>query len=100
MANIKEFKGVRPRKDLAEKIAELPYDVVNSKEARKIAGGNELNFYHIALPEVDFPEDSDPSAEEIYLKGKENLISIKLMTSVDHTNVLKLMMEQLQQRSH
>jgi uncharacterized protein (DUF1015 family) len=39
MAAIKEFRGLTPRKELAHQIAELPYDVVSSEEAKEIARG-------------------------------------------------------------
>lgn len=73
MAKIKEFHGVRPPKDLVDKVAELPYDVCNSKEAKIIAEGNPYNFYHISKPEIDLPEDVNPYSEEVYQKAKENL---------------------------
>ena len=52
MAKIKEFRGLRPRKDIAETVAELPYDVVNTAEARAIAGKSKYNFYHVTREEV------------------------------------------------
>ncbi|MBN1500220.1 MAG: DUF1015 domain-containing protein [Spirochaetes bacterium] len=75
MAKIKEFKGLRPPVDLVSKIAELPYDVCSSKEAKEKAGDNKLNFFHISKPEIDLPEDTDPYDEKVYLKGAENLNS-------------------------
>jgi uncharacterized protein (DUF1015 family) len=73
MAQVREFKGIRPGKDLAEKVAELPYDVVNSQEARAIAAGNEFSFFHISKPEIDLDEQINPYDETVYRKGKENL---------------------------
>ncbi len=73
MAQIREFKGIRPRKDLADKVAELPYDVLNSQEARTIAAGNEFSFFHISKPEIDLDEQINPYDEAVYRKGKENL---------------------------
>ena len=34
MAKIREFTGLRPADGLAAQVAELPYDVVSSEEAR------------------------------------------------------------------
>ena len=45
MAAIKAFRGLRPRPDLAEKVAELPYDVLSSDEARQVAEGNQYSFF-------------------------------------------------------
>jgi uncharacterized protein (DUF1015 family) len=73
MARIKEFKGIRPRKDMADTIAELPYDVVNISEARAIAGKSKYNFYHITRSEVDLSEDINVYDEVVYNKGRSNL---------------------------
>lgn len=73
MARIKEFRGLRPISDLASRVAELPYDVVNSIEARNIAQGNPYNFYHITLAEIDLPQNTNPYDKIVYNKAKENL---------------------------
>jgi len=52
MAIIKAFKGLRPARDLVEKVAELPYDVLNSAEAKEIAGDNKNSFFHVTKPEI------------------------------------------------
>jgi len=73
MALIKPFAAWRPRPELAERICELPYDVVSSEEARQIAASNPLSFFHVSKPEIDLAPSSDPHAPEVYAKGKENL---------------------------
>src|SRR5213076_1994220 len=72
MATIKPFAALRPRPDLAEKICELPYDVMSSEEARELAAGNPLSFLHVSKPEIDFPPGADLYAPEVYAKGNEN----------------------------
>ncbi|HFD05154.1 MAG TPA: DUF1015 family protein, partial [Firmicutes bacterium] len=57
MANIKPFKGLRPAKKYASKIASPPYDVINSKEARKYVKNNPISFLHVVKPEIDLPEN-------------------------------------------
>jgi len=73
MAKIKAFKGVRPKNSLVEKVAELPYDVLNSKEAKEIVGDNPYSFFHVTKPEIDLPEGVNPYDDAVYKKGKENL---------------------------
>ncbi|HPJ35891.1 MAG TPA: DUF1015 family protein [Spirochaetota bacterium] len=73
MAKIRAFKALRPAKDLADKIAELPYDVVSLKEVIEIAGKNPYNFYHITRAEMDLAEGTDPYSEGVYRKGRETL---------------------------
>lgn len=73
MVTIRAFKGLRPQKDLAEKVASLPYDVLNSKEARALAKGNPYAFYKVGKSEVDLPEDINLYDERVYQKARENL---------------------------
>lgn len=72
MAVIKPFKGIRPPKDLVEKVASRPYDVLNSEEARAEATGNPMSLYHIIKPEIDFVPGTDEHEEKVYAKALEN----------------------------
>ncbi|MFZ1072500.1 MAG: DUF1015 family protein [Verrucomicrobiia bacterium] len=72
MAAVKPFAAVRPKPELAEKICELPYDVMSSEEARQMAAGNPLSFLHVSKPEIDLPKEMNPYAPEVYAKGREN----------------------------
>jgi len=73
MAKIRNFKGLRPAKDLAAKICELPYDVVSSAEAKSIAKGNKYSFFHISKPEIDLPDSTDVYDASVYKSGKNTL---------------------------
>lgn len=66
MAIVKPFKGLRPPKDLVEKVESRPYDVLNSEEARSEAGDNEMSLYHIIRPEINFPEGTDEHDPKVY----------------------------------
>jgi len=70
---IKPFRGWRPRPDLSTKIPSYPYDVVNSAEAREIAGNDPHSFLHVVRPEIDLDPGMDPFDSRVYLKGRENL---------------------------
>lgn len=72
MARIEPFKGVRPVKNLASKVASPPYDVLNTPEAKELCIDNPFSFLHITRPEVDLPEGVDLYADEVYAKAKEN----------------------------
>ena len=73
MVAIKPFKALRPRNDLAEKLSELPYDVVNAAEAREIARDNPYSFFHVTKPQIDLDNHGTSNAEEAYLSGKRML---------------------------
>lgn len=73
MAIIKPFKALRPKPELASNVASRPYDVLNSKEARKEAKDNPYSFYHISKSEIDLPEGINVHDKTVYKKAKENL---------------------------
>lgn len=73
MANISAFQGLRPTKELASQVASLPYDVLNSAEARLLADKNPYSFLHITKAEVDLPEGTDIHSDRVYHKAADNL---------------------------
>ncbi|MGM0601364.1 MAG: DUF1015 domain-containing protein [Candidatus Rifleibacteriota bacterium] len=72
MSIVKPFKGLRPPKELAPKVASLPYDVMNSEEAREIAKDNPQSFLHIVKPEIDLDPSVNLYDEKVYNKAAEN----------------------------
>jgi len=72
VATVKPFAALRPKPELAQKICELPYDVMSSEEAHEMAGWNPLSFLHVSKPEIDLPKGTDVYAPEVYAKGREN----------------------------
>jgi uncharacterized protein (DUF1015 family) len=76
MADLRPFAAWRPRPDCAARLCELPYDVVSAAEARQLAAGNPLSFFHVSRPEVDLPLTSDPYAPEVYRRGRENFLRL------------------------
>lgn len=73
MATLYPFRAYRPVPEKVEQIASVPYDVINSTEARALAEGKPLSFLHVVRPEIDLPEGTDEHAPEVYEKGAENL---------------------------
>lgn len=73
MAVVKPFKGLRPKPELVSSVACVPYDVINSEEARIAVVGNPNSFLHVTKAEVDLVEDIDTHSEVVYQKGRENL---------------------------
>ena len=71
MPKVKPFCGIRPPKDLVEKVESRPYDVLDSEEARAEAGANEMSLYHIIKPEINFPEGTSEYDERVYASGAE-----------------------------
>ncbi len=73
MAIIRPFRALRPPKNLASKVAALPYDVMNVAEARAMAADNPDSFLHVSRPEIDLPDEIDCHAEPVYARGHKNL---------------------------
>ena len=70
MVRVKPFVALRPPRELVTEVAAPPYDVLNSAEARAMAG--EKSLLHITKPEIDFEpmlQDHDP---RVYDKAVEN----------------------------
>ncbi len=73
MATILPFRALRPNPTLVEKVASLPYDVLNTEEAREIAHNNPHSFLHVIKPEIDLAPDIDHYADQVYAQGAQNL---------------------------
>ena len=73
MAVIRKFKAIRPKSEMAEAVAALPYDVVNSEEAREMTKDKPYSFLHVDKAEIDLPVGTDIYSPQVYAKAKENL---------------------------
>lgn len=71
MATVKPFRGLRPPKNLVEKVESRPYDVLNSEEARAEAGDNEMSLYHIIKPEINFAPGTSEYDPRVYQSAAE-----------------------------
>ncbi|MEP6818282.1 MAG: DUF1015 family protein [bacterium] len=72
MAVIRPFSALRPEADRASDVASVPYDVVNTDEARALAANNPLSFLHVSRPEIGMPEGIDTHSDPVYRRGREN----------------------------
>ena len=73
MAIVKAFKAFRPVQNLASRIAALPYDVMNSEEAREMVEGNEYSFLHVDRAEVNLSKEVNVYDKIVYNKAREVL---------------------------
>ena len=77
MAKIRPFRALRPEPSLASTIAAVPYDVVNTEEARALAAGNPLSFLHVSRAEIDLPPDTNPYADIVYRTAAERFTRMR-----------------------
>lgn len=73
MARVNPFRAVRPKADLAERIAALPYDVYSRQEAYEKVQGDSYSFLRIDRPETQFAPGQDMYAPEVYEKARDML---------------------------
>ena len=71
MSKVKPFLCVRPNKEVVDKVAALPYDVYNRKEAKEVVSGEPLSFLRIDRAETNFDDSVDTYADEVYAKARE-----------------------------
>jgi len=73
MAVVLPFRALRPQPQLAGQVASLPYDVLNTQEARQAANGNPNSFLHITKSEIDLPDETNPYDTSVYETARTNL---------------------------
>jgi len=77
MSLIAPFRALRPVPASAARVAAVPYDVVNTDEARALADGNPLSFLHVSRAEIDLPPGTDPYADAVYQQAVQNFDRLK-----------------------
>ncbi len=70
MVRVKPFAAIRPPKDIVTEVAAPPYDVLNSVEAKKMAG--EKSLLHITKPEIDFDPILPDHDDKVYDRAVKN----------------------------
>jgi len=71
--NIRAFEAVRPNVKDAALVAAVPYDVVDTAEAKALAAGNPKSFLHVSRPEIDLADGTDCSSPEAYAQARKAL---------------------------
>ncbi|MET0166177.1 MAG: DUF1015 family protein [Vicinamibacterales bacterium] len=77
MSSIFPFRALRPTPDSAARVAAVPYDVVNTEEARALASGNSVSFLHVSRAEIDLPAGTDVHSDQVYDKAVKNFEALK-----------------------
>ena len=70
------FRAIRPAPALADRVAAVPYDVVNRQEATELARGNPYSFLHVGRSDIDLPDEVDPYDPRIYAQARAALGSL------------------------
>jgi uncharacterized protein (DUF1015 family) len=72
VAIIRPFNALRPQAERAAQVAAVPYDVVNTEEARALTAGNPWSFLHVSRSEIDLPEGTPLYSDQVYAKAVAN----------------------------
>jgi uncharacterized protein (DUF1015 family) len=77
MATLHPFRALRPQPADAPRVAAVPYDVVNTDEARALADGNPLSFLHVSRAEIELPAGADPYSDAVYERAAQNFDALR-----------------------
>lgn len=100
MSAIYPFKALRPAPGAAAAVASVPYDVVNTEEARALAEGNPLSFLRVSRPEIELPAGADPHADAVYDLAAKNFARLKDLAPLVVEEVASLYVYRLHMGSH
>jgi len=97
---IRAFQGLRPAPELAPQVASLPYDVVNTEEARELAAGNPISFLHVVRAEIDLPSGTNPYSDAVYNQAKVNFEQLQSKGALVRENSPSLYIYQQRMGEH
>ena len=100
MATIRPFNALRPAADHAAEVAAVPYDVVNTDEARALAAGNPLSFLHVSRPEIDLPAGTPIYSDQVYAKAADNFELLKRQCPLQNEETPSLYLYRLAMGEH
>src|SRR6476620_7460600 len=100
MSAIHAFKALRPAPDVAARVAAVPYDVVNSDEARALAADEPLSFLHVSRPEIDLPPGTNPYADEVYAQAASRFAWLRQQAPLVVEDAPSLYVYQLHMAGH
>lgn len=73
MVSVRPFKALRPTHARAAEIASVPYDVVDTSEAKALADGRPWSFLHVIRPEIDLPAGTGLYEDSVYEQARSAL---------------------------
>ncbi len=100
MSAIYPFKALRPAPKAAAAVASVPYDVVNSEEARALADGNPLSFLRVSRPEIELPPGTDPHGDAAYDLAAKNFARLKALAPFEVEDAASFYVYRLHMGAH
>ena len=100
MAILHPFSALRPPPERAQQVASVPYDVVNTEEARDLAANNPLSFLHVSRPEIDLPVGTDIYSDAVYQKAAESFQNLINKCPLENEEVVSIYLYRLIMGEH
>jgi uncharacterized protein (DUF1015 family) len=100
MAVIRPFRALRPAPQNAPAVSSVPYDVVNTDEARQLSSNNPLSFLHVTRSEIDLPPEANPYSDQVYARARENLAALRAKAPLIEEDRPSLYFYRLRMGSH
>jgi len=100
MAELLPFRALRPAPSAAHRVASVPYDVVNTDEARALAAAEPLSFLHVTRSEIDLPSGTPPYDASVYARAVENLATLRQSAPMIRDEEPSLYAYRLRMRHH
>ncbi len=100
MASIHPFRALRPQPETAPSVSSVPYDVVSTEEARRLAADNPLSFLHVTRSEIDLSPEADPYSAAVYAKARENFEKLRKAAPLVREEVPSLYFYRLRMGAH
>ena len=97
---IRAFQGLVPVPAHAPEVACVPYDVVNAAEAAALAAGKPRSLLHVDRAEIDLPAGTNPYADAVYARAKENFEELQRDGALVRENGPCLYLYQQQMGAH
>jgi uncharacterized protein (DUF1015 family) len=72
MLRIRAFQGLVPDPAQVADVACVPYDVLNTEEARALADGKPNTLLRVDRAELELPADTNPYSDAVYAQAKKN----------------------------
>jgi uncharacterized protein (DUF1015 family) len=100
MATIRPFNALRPPTERAPEVAAVPYDVVNTEEARDLADNNRWSFLHVSRPEIDLPDGTPIYSDAVYGKAVANFAELRKECPLEPEETPSLYLYRLRMGDH
>ena len=100
MSQLRPFRALHPAPAVAHRVASVPYDVVNTEEARALAATEPLSFLRVTRSEVDLPADTHPYADVVYAQAVANFEDLKRAAPMQLDDTPSLYFYRLTMRGH